>query len=562
MIRPFRLAAFVIACHAVPLAAQEAAADTEADATLPAIALTPTLMQRLLLGEIAAQRQQPGTAADIYLDLARSTRDPRIARRAAEVAVHARQYDKALDATRLWIDIQPQDARARQALAHLLVATQRTEELAQVLQRELQSAGPAVGEVLLRLNRNLGRFNDKAAVWKIVDSLTTPYLTLAEARFARAQAAQAAGDAMRAMAEIDEAVALRPEWEMAALFKARQMPPGAATVDYLADWIKRNPTAKDMRLAYARGLVGEKRYDEARAEFRALQASFPENADIAFAIGVLALQLNDTAEAKAHLQRVVTLDSGRAETANFYLGQLAEDAGQIDEAMRHYGAVGRGEQFVAARARGARLLVSQGRMLEARTWLKQGREMSADDAPRLLLAEAHLLREQGEGEEAYGVLLRGLETHVDADELLYEAGINAERLGRLADAERHFRRLITVKPDSAQGYNALGYSLVDRNERLDEAATLIDKALSLAPDDSYILDSKGWLLYRQGRLDEALGFLRRAYAVKPEPEVAAHIGEVLWAQGKRSEAENVWREADKASPGNADLAATIKRFLP
>ena len=562
MIRPFRLAAFVIACHAVPLAAQEAAADTEADATLPAIALTPTLMQRLLLGEIAAQRQQPGTAADIYLDLARSTRDPRIARRAAEVAVHARQYDKALDATRLWIDIQPQDARARQALAHLLVATQRTEELAQVLQRELQSAGPAVGEVLLRLNRNLGRFNDKAAVWKIVDGLTTPYLTLAEARFARAQAAQAAGDAMRAMAEIDEAVALRPEWEMAALFKARQMPPGAATVDYLADWIKRNPTAKDMRLAYARGLVGEKRYDEARAEFRALQASFPENADIAFAIGVLALQLNDTAEAKAHLQRVVTLDSGRAETANFYLGQLAEDAGQIDEAMRHYGAVGRGEQFVAARARGARLLVSQGRMLEARTWLKQGREMSADDAPRLLLAEAHLLREQGEGEEAYGVLLRGLETHVDADELLYEAGINAERLGRLADAERHFRRLITVKPDSAQGYNALGYSLVDRNERLDEAATLIDKALSLAPDDSYILDSKGWLLYRQGRLDEALGFLRRAYAVKPEPEVAAHIGEVLWAQGKRSEAENVWREADKASPGNADLAATIKRFLP
>lgn len=562
MIRPFRLAAFVIACHAVPLAAQEAPADTEADATLPAIALTPTLMQRLLLGEIAAQRQQPGTAADIYLDLARSTRDPRIARRAAEVAVHARQYDKALDATRLWIDIQPQDARARQALAHLLVATQRTEELAQVLQRELQSAGPAVGEVLLRLNRNLGRFNDKAAVWKIVDGLTTPYLTLAEARFARAQAAQAAGDAMRAMAEIDEAVALRPEWEMAALFKARQMPPGAATVDYLADWIKRNPTAKDMRLAYARGLVGEKRYDEARAEFRALQASFPENADIAFAIGVLALQLNDTAEAKAHLQRVVTLDSGRAETANFYLGQLAEDAGQIDEAMRHYGAVGRGEQFVAARARGARLLVSQGRMLEARTWLKQGREMSADDAPRLLLAEAHLLREQGEGEEAYGVLLRGLETHVDADELLYEAGINAERLGRLADAERHFRRLITVKPDSAQGYNALGYSLVDRNERLDEAATLIDKALSLAPDDSYILDSKGWLLYRQGRLDEALGFLRRAYAVKPEPEVAAHIGEVLWAQGKRSEAENVWREADKASPGNADLAATIKRFLP
>lgn len=563
MNRRLRIATLLLAFGALPLAAQETPAPAEADTSgLPDIELTPALMHRLLLGEIAAQRQQSATAAGIYLDLARSTRDPRIARRAAEVSVHARQYDNALEATRLWLEIQPQDVRARQALAHLLVATQRTDELAKVLQHELQAAGPGVGEALLRLNRGLTRYNDKVAVWRLVDGLTTPYLTLAEARFARSQAAQAAGDAMRALAEIDEALALRPDWEMAALFKARQLPPGSATVEYLSNWIQRNPNAKDMRLAYARALVGEKRYDEARAEFRGLQASFPDNADIAFAVGVLALQLNDTAEAKAHLTRVIALDSARAETAHYYLGQIAEDAGQKDEAISHYGAVGRGENFVPARARGARLLAHQDRMLEARAWLRQGREMSADDAPRLLLAEAHLLRERGDAQEAHGVLLRGLEVHVDAEELLYEAGIGAERLGRFAESEKYFRRLIVVKPESPQAYNALAYALIDRNERLDEAATLIDKALALSPEDSYILDSKGWLLYRLGKFDEALAYLRRAYAAKPEPEVAAHIGEVLWAQGKRAEAESVWRDADKAHPGNADLAATIKRFLP
>jgi tetratricopeptide (TPR) repeat protein len=146
--------------------------------------------------------------------------------------------------------------------------------------------------------------------------------------------------------------------------------------------------------------------------------------------------------------------------------------------------------------------------------------------------------------------------------LIYETALTAEKLGYVDVLERHLRRLIVLRPDSAQAYNALGYSLADRNLRLDEAEQLIDKALSLAPDDPFILDSKGWVLFRQGKRAEALAALQKAYAQRPDAEIAAHIGEVLWTLDRRDEAQAVWREASKAHPSNEALTSTIKRFLP
>jgi Flp pilus assembly protein TadD len=160
------------------------------------------------------------------------------------------------------------------------------------------------------------------------------------------------------------------------------------------------------------------------------------------------------------------------------------------------------------------------------------------------------------------VLFAGLETQPEQPDLLYELALVAERLDKMTEAERYFRRLIALKPDSPQGYNALGYSLADRGLRLEEANQLIDKALSFSPDDPFILDSKGWVLFRLGRATEALELLRRAYAKRPDPEIAAHIGEVLWAMQRRDEAAQVWREAAKAFPSNAVLSATIKRYTP
>ena len=147
-------------------------------------------------------------------------------------------------------------------------------------------------------------------------------------------------------------------------------------------------------------------------------------------------------------------------------------------------------------------------------------------------------------------------------ELLYESAIAAEKLDKLDLAEKHFRKLIALQPDKSLGYNALGYSLADRNLRLDEAQTLIDKALELSPGDPFILDSKGWLLFRQGKPEQAVVPLRQAYALRQDAEIAAHLGEVLWALGRADEARALWREAMKAHPSNTLLATTIKRFAP
>jgi tetratricopeptide (TPR) repeat protein len=247
--------------------------------------------------------------------------------------------------------------------------------------------------------------------------------------------------------------------------------------------------------------------------------------------------------------------------ARFYLGQIAEQAGRLDEALGWYDQVAAGEHAIQARVRAALVLVRQNKLDEARARLAAARAGDPEDL-RLVVAEAQLLRDAGRHADAYAFLAKILETRPDDPDLLYETALAAEKLGYLDVMERHLRRVIVLKPESAQGYNALGYSFADRNLRLDEAAQLIDRAMMLAPDDAAILDSKGWLLFRQGKLTEALEYLRMAFAKMPDGEIAAHLGEVLWALGKRDEAAAVWREAAKAHPGNEVLTATIKRFAP
>jgi tetratricopeptide (TPR) repeat protein len=531
------------------------------DDRLPKLDLTGQILYQFLLGEIAGQRGQFELAARAFLDLAITTRDPRIARRATEVAFHARQYDVALEAVRLWLSLEPDSVPAKQMQSTLLLASGRIDELAANLARDLALEAPKVGEALMRISRAFARYPDKQAVHRLFGQLTQPYLGLAEARFVRAQTELAIGDAARARSEIDQALVLRPDWDAAALFKAEMLPRGPAQLDFLKTWLAANPAAHEVRLAYARGLVSEKRYEEARAEFRRLLAANPDSPDMLYAVGILSLQVNDATEAEQQLKRFVALGRGDVNPARFYLGQIAEQAGRLDEALGWYDQVGAGEHAAQAMVRAALVLVRQNKFDEARQRFAIARAGAPDDM-RLVVAEAQALRDAGRHAEAYAFLAKMLEAWPDDPELLYETSLAAEKLDYLDVMERHLRRLITLKPDSAQGYNALGYSLADRNLRLDEAAELLDKAVSLAPDDPFILDSKGWLLFRQGKFEEALAALQTAYARKPDAEIAAHIGEVLWALGRRDEALAVWREAAKAHPSNEVLTATIKRFVP
>jgi Flp pilus assembly protein TadD len=536
--------------------------DSTSSAVLPKQDLTPRILYELVLAEIAGARGQLGLAAEAYLDLARTTRDPRVARRAAEVALYARRYDMALEAARLWSDIEPNSPQPHQMVIGLLAATGRTDDLVADLAQQFAGAGKQTGDQLMELNRLLARYPDKQAARRLVDKLTEPYLSMAEAHFARAQAAHAAGDEAGAAADLDRAIALRPNWEQAVLARAQMTTDGAETARVLSAFVAANPKAKDARLAYARSLVAEKRYTEARREFQTLLADHNDNGDVVYAVAVLSLQLNDMDEAETQLKRLVGMQHNESDSARVYLGQIAEERKRFDEALKWYGEVGTGSQYVPARMRMAHVFVRQEKLDEARRTLQETTAASPSERAQLLIAESQLLRDAGRNDDAYAVLVDGLAAHPDQPELLYEAGLLAERVGNFEVGEADLRRLIKLKPDYAHAYNALGYSLADRNQHLDEAQQLIDKALELAPDDPFILDSKGWVLFRRGDAIGAVDVLTKAFKLRADPEIAAHLGEVLWTLGRQDEARVTWGDAMKASPGNEVLVGTVKKFTP
>jgi Flp pilus assembly protein TadD len=245
-----------------------------------------------------------------------------------------------------------------------------------------------------------------------------------------------------------------------------------------------------------------------------------------------------------------------------YLGQIAEERKQFDDALRWYAEVAPGEQYLAAQLRIAQLLAKQGKLDAGRRHLQEARTEGSASRIQLLLAESQLLRDAGKTGEAYELLADNLATQPEQPELLYESALLAEKLGRHDVLEANLRKLIRIKPDHAHAYNALGYSFAERNQRLGEAEQLIVKALELAPDDPFIIDSMGWVLFRKGDNAGALTQLQRAYSIRPDPEIAAHLGEVLWTLGRRDEAKRTWQEAAKAHPGNDVLAEVIKRFSP
>jgi tetratricopeptide (TPR) repeat protein len=250
------------------------------------------------------------------------------------------------------------------------------------------------------------------------------------------------------------------------------------------------------------------------------------------------------------------------DTARYYLGQVNEEQKNYADALRWYESVTRGEQVFAARIGYAEILAKQGEITKAREALRQ--TQAKDDRQRVLLiqTEAQLLRDKAMHQEAFNVLGQALKASPNSIELLYDHAMTAEKLNLLDVLETDFRHILEIKPDHAQALNALGYTLADRTDRLQEAVILIEKALKLSPDDAFILDSMGWVQYRLGKEQQALDYLRRAFAIRADPEIAAHLGEVLWSRGKRDEAMMVWRDSLKRNPSNEVLQGVMKKFAP
>ena len=553
------LAAAALAAAALSACAQAPRADRKDIKELN----EPTLYE-FLLGEIALQRGDAQLAAQTYLDLAKRTRDPRVARRAVEVASQARLPDIAIEAAKTWHDIEPTSPQALQITAALLVSAKRVEEAGPYLEKLLVSEGVNLENGFMQLNRLLSSNPDKTANARVVRKLAAKYPKLPEAHFAVGQAASAANEDEAALGSARRAQELRPDWETAVLLEAQilQKKSPAAAAKRLGDYVAKNPKAADARLNYARALVLDKRYAEAREQFQSVLAASPGNAEVAYAVGVLAFQLKEYSVAEDSLKRVLGLRYRDPDGVRYLLGQVAEEQKRWPQAIQWYEQIQEGDHALNARLRTAGAMAKQGKLEEARKFLQQVATDSPAEEVQLTVAEAQLLRDASRHGDAFKLLGEALARQPEQPELLYDYALTAEKLERFDLLESNLRKLIEVRPEHAHAYNALGYSFAERNLRLPEARKLIEKAVELAPEDYYILDSLGWVQYREGDLKGAASTLRRAYSGRPDAEIGAHLGEVLWQLGLRDEARRVWQEAVKTAPENETLAKTIKKFRP
>ena len=545
-----------------PGAHADASAEAPDARPLPASELSEETLFELLVAEIALQRGDPGLASQTYLELAKKTRDARVARRAIEVANYAHLPDLAIEAARTWADIEPASAQATQIVAALLISQKRVEEAEPYLEKLLASDGMNLEGGFLQINRLLASNPDKLSNLRVVRKLAAPHPQLAAAQFAVAQAELTAGNEMAALESIRKAAALRPDWELAAIFEAQvlQRRSPAEAANFLGAYVAKHPASRDARLNYARALVLDKRYPEARKQFEALLAANPGNPDVVYAVGLLAYQLKDYKIAEDNLKRLLGMGYRDPNGVRYLLGQIAEERKQWPRAIEWYKQIRSGEQALPARLRTANALAKEGKLDEARSYLKSLDVEEPAEKAQITVAEAQLLRDANRTGDAFKLLDQALQKDPDQPDLLYDFALTAEKLDRFDLLEANLRKLIQVRPDHAHAYNALGYSLAERNERLPEAKKLIEHALELAPEDYFIVDSLGWVLYRQGDLKGAVRELRRAYGARPDPEIGAHLGEVLWVMGERQQADKVWRESLEAGPDNETLLKTIKRL--
>ena len=533
--------------------------------------LTAELMYRLLVGDIALQRGEPALAARAYYDVARETRDPKFARRATEIALAARQRTLALDSATLWVELDPTADRAKQVVAGLKGGSDvRGADLKADLERalaEAATAGPRLGEAFLELNRALASEPDKAATLKLVQALAQPYPNNAEAQFAVALAAYNTGladfeSSTIALQAIDRALKQKPDWEQAILLKVEILSKQSMdrAGDYLVEILKSNPDAKYINSALVQVRIQQKRYGDAAAILQRLAEQDPGNHEYEFGMAMLAMQTKDWAKAERLLEQLNRAGYGDDGVVESYLAQVAEETGRYELALERFKAVPDGERGWYAKLRAAAMLGKLGRLDEARTYLDDLPAVTRDQKVQVQQVAAQLLRDAGNNKAAYEILDSALGQYPDEPDLLYDLAMVAEKLDRIDVLEAKLTRLVELKPTNAQALNALGYTLVDRTPRVSEGLALIQRAPAMSPDDPFILDSVGWAQYRLGHLDEAEKYLRQAMEQRPDPEIAAHLGEVLWAKGERKLAQDLWQSQLKNAPDNAVLLETVRRL--
>ncbi|WLI89497.1 tetratricopeptide repeat protein [Massilia sp. R2A-15] len=536
---------------------------------LPNVALSKELLYKLMKAELEFRK---GNWQPAYLSMmvaAQQTRDPRLAQRATEMAMSARQGEPTLAAIRLWRELAPESEEASQYHLAFIVMSDNIAEAEPILAERLKTA--AAGErglAMFQAQQLLARAKDKAGAAAMLERLVAPYAATLEAHVVLAQAAYGRGDKEGAAREAAAALAIKPDSEIAVLMLAQVSGDEAAAEKVLAQFLAAHPGAREVRSAHARTLVSGKQYGPARDEFLALLKGQPDNLGTLYALGVMSLQLNDNKGAEDYFTRfaqaLAAKPDSEADGSKVFviLAQLAEERGDTKAALQWLDKVEQGEggAWFNAQLKRAALVAKQGDVPGARKLVAGLAPTQPAEQAQLVLADGQILRDAGQVEAAYAVMRAGVEKYPTNPDLLYDFALLAEKTGRLDVMEASLRKVMREVPDNHHAYNALGYSLAERNVRLQEAYELIDKALKLAPGDPFIMDSMGWVQYRLGNLSAAEAQLRQAYALRSDPEIAVHLGEVLWQKGDKADAQKLWREARSKDPQNDTLKNTLARL--
>jgi tetratricopeptide (TPR) repeat protein len=540
--------------------AEEASAATEAQKPEVYASFSQETLLALLTAELAGQRNRFDIAIDNYVQQAQATQDAGVAERGFRIAEYLGAEQAALDTALIWAKNAPDSLDAQRAAGIQLARAGRHDEAMAYMARVLQRKGDTHFD-FLALSALETDPDTRAGLLQSFDRLLGKYPDNGQLLFGKALLLQQDDRPQEAL-ELLEAQSANQDEIPPLLLHARllqNLERGAEALPLLEKGIRQHPDDRRLRLTYARLLVEQDRLDDAKGEFASLLQQFPQDDDLRFSLALVCLEAEAWREAIVYLEELVERDS-HVDAAHYNLARAYEALGEKDSALIEYALVGPGNDFLPAQARQAQLLFDSKRSAEASKRLSQARTAQPDYAIQLYLIESEALASHEQHEQAWQLVQQALEQFPDDLNLLYTRAMLAEKRDDLELLEQDLRFILEREPDNSMALNALGYTLADRTTRYDEAKTLIEQALRLDPQDPAILDSLGWVNYRLGNLDEAERLLRQALARFPDHEVAAHLGEVLWARGKQREARKVWANALKEQPDSTVLRSTLLRL--
>ena len=516
---------------------------------------------KFLLAEIAAQRGDLTSAGHLYYDLAKLTKNIPLAQRATNIAGYARNGRLALDSAELWRQLDNDSLEAKQILAELFISSGNLAKARPIIEKLLEQEKTRA-DGFLYLNNLLTKVENKKNALRFILAISKPYPELAEAHFSIAHTAYFAGDLKLAEKELDITESIKPNWETAALFRGYMLAidwPEKALEFYQA-FLSVNPNSNEVRLEYAKILANLKMYSKAKSEFLRLVDGSLASPEISLTVALLSLELNDNILAEKFFNQALERGYSDRDKIQIYLAKIYLDRKEPDLAIKFLDKISSGQLFVEAKILTAEIIAEHRSVDDGIASLSKYKNLSPDDKLQFLKAKTSLLYNNNRQQDAFD-LMKGADSKFNnSAEFKFDYAMLAEKMGNLLLMEQLLKEAIKIKPDYAYAYNALGYSYADRNIKLIDAKKYIEIALSISPNNHYIMDSMGWLHFRMGNIEIALQFIEKAYKIQKDPEIAAHLGEILWKMGKLKQAEKVWGESIKIHPSNTVLLKTFERL--